>query len=108
MKRILTAVAMAAGLFVLGAGAYAQGGNTPGIDRREVRQQKRIVRGVESGRLTTREAIRLEAQQGRVHAMEARAKADGTVTAKERVRIQRAQNRTSRNIYRQKHDAQRR
>jgi uncharacterized membrane protein YebE (DUF533 family) len=50
----------------------------------------------------------MERQQARTHRIEARAKADGKVTARERARIQARENRTSRHIYKQKHDAQRR
>ena len=79
---------------------------TPRIDKREARQQKRIDQGIASGELNAREAARLDAQQGRIHAAEARAKSDGVVTAKERARLTRKQNKASRNIRRNKHDAQ--
>jgi len=79
---------------------------TPGINNRERRQQKRIRKGVRSGELTKKEAARLEAQQAKTKAAEAVAKSDGKVTAKERVRLQKRENRTSRRIYRQKHDNQ--
>ena len=79
---------------------------TPGINRREHQQQKRIRRGVRSGSLTKKEAAKLEAQQAKTRAEEAAAKADGKVTAKERAHLQRRESRTSRRIYRQKHDNQ--
>jgi hypothetical protein len=41
-----------------------------------------------------------------INRAEDKAKADGTVTAQERRRLHKAQNRASRDIYRQKHDAQ--
>lgn len=75
--------------------------------QRNVHQQSRIVEGVRSGELTTREAARLEAGQARNNAMQARAGADGHVGPHEQRRIQRAENRESRRIYRQKHNAQR-
>lgn len=78
----------------------------PRVDRREARQQKRIDKGVASGQLTPKEAARMEAQQGRIEAAEARAKSDGVVTAKERAGLAKRQNRASRNIHRNKHDAQ--
>ena len=71
-----------------------------------VNQEGRIAQGVASGRLTNREAGRLERGQARVDRKEARAGADGKVTANEERRIQSAENRQSRNIYREKHDAQ--
>lgn len=79
---------------------------TPRVDRREARQQKRINQGVASGQLTPKEAARMEAQQGRIENAEARAKSDGVVTAKERAALAKRQNKASRNIHRNKHDAQ--
>ncbi|MFN3884323.1 MAG: hypothetical protein ACK4Q4_06140 [Rhodocyclaceae bacterium] len=79
---------------------------TPGIDQRQMKQERRIDQGIASGQLTAREAARLERGQERIDAMENRAKADGVVTARERARIQHAQNVESRHIYRQKHDRQ--
>lgn len=80
---------------------------TPGIDKRQAEQQKRIDQGVKSGQLTQKEAARLEKGQERVQKMEDKAKADGKVTAKERARIQRAQDGQSRHIAKEKHDRQR-
>lgn len=94
------------GVMVLTTGmAFAQA-DTPGIDRRQANQAKRIDQGIASGQLTPREANRLEREQNRITRMEDRAKADGVVTDKERARLNRAQNRASRHIAREKHDAQ--
>lgn len=79
---------------------------TPGIDKRQAEQQKRIDQGVASGQLTAKEAARLEKGQERVQAMEDKAKADGTVTRKERARIEQAQNVQSRHVAKEKHDRQ--
>ena len=81
---------------------------TPGIDKRQAEQQKRIDQGVKSGELTGREAARLEKSQAKVQRMEDKAKADGLVTAKERKRIGHEQNKQSKRIAREKHDRQRR
>lgn len=97
--------AIAAIAIVLPTLAFAQA-NTPGIDQRQMNQERRIDQGVASGSLTQREANRLERGQMHVDSMENRAKADGVVTARERARIQQAQNVESGRIYRQKHDAQ--
>jgi hypothetical protein len=80
---------------------------TPRIDQREANQEKRIQQGVKSGQLTGRETARLQGEQARIERAEARAKADGKVTPKERERIAQMQNKASRDIYREKHDAQR-
>jgi uncharacterized membrane protein YebE (DUF533 family) len=84
--------------------AFAQ--STPRIDAREARQEDRIEQGEKSGQLTPRETARLERGQAHVQTMEANAKADGVVTNQERARISHAQDVQSRDIYRQKHDAQ--
>jgi hypothetical protein len=109
MKNHVLAAALAATFALCAGTSFAQtapSDNTPRIDRRETRQQERIGNGVSSGQLTPRETTRLEAQQGRIEGAEAKAKSDGVVTAKERKHITRMQDRASRNIRRQKHDAQ--
>lgn len=80
---------------------------TPGLDKRQANQERRIQQGVDSGALNQREAARLERGQDRVEKMEEKAKADGKVTPQERARLNRAEDVQSRKIYRQKHDAQR-
>ena len=80
---------------------------TPGIDKREANQERRIQQGVKSGELTPREANRMERGQAKVQRMEAKAKADGVVTTQERKRITHEQNQQSRRIEREKHDRQR-
>ena len=103
MKRTLMGLVLVALLTAPAAVATASAA-TPRVDRREVRQHQRVRQGVQSGRLTPREAARLRAGQARVHALEHLAKADGVVTPAERVRIARAQNRESRHIFRLKHN----
>ena len=79
---------------------------TPGIDKRQANQEKRIEQGVASGALTEAEARRMNRQQDRIEKAEAHAKADGVVTAKERRKLHKMQNKTSKRIHHQKHDAQ--
>ena len=86
--------------------AQAQGTATPVIDQRQANQQQRINQGVASGELNKREARRLQRQQNAVQRAEDKAKADGVVTAGERKKITKMQDQTSKNIARQKHDAQ--
>lgn len=99
--RILVLVAAFAALSSVVASAHTV---NPRIDRREARQQHRIVQGVRSGELTRPEARRLRAGQRHVHRMERRAKADGIMTPRERARIGHAQNVQSRHIARLKHN----
>lgn len=82
--------------------AFAQSG----IIQRDVNQQQRIEQGLRSGQLNTREAGRLEREQARIEGAEARALQDGKMTAQEKARITQIQNQASRDIYREKHDAQ--
>ena len=88
------------------APAFAQGTNTPNIDKRQANQAARIEQGKASGALNAKEAARLDAGQAKVDAKEAKAKSDGVVTNKERAKLQHAENKQSRKIKRQKHDAQ--
>lgn len=81
---------------------------TPVIDQREQNQKARIKEGVKNGELTKRETARLAAEQRKIKKDEAKAKADGTVTPAERQKLRREENRASKDIYKQKHDAQKR
>ncbi len=77
------------------------------INHRRNEQQQRIDQGLRSGSLTPRETVRLEHREGRIAHQEARdRRSGGHFTAAERRHIEREENRTSRAIYRQKHDAQ--
>jgi hypothetical protein len=81
---------------------------TPLIDKREQNQKARIKQGVKSGELTKKEAVRLRAEQRKIENDKAKAQADGKVTPAERKKIRREERRSSRDIYRQKHDPQKR
>jgi len=84
------------------------GSKTPRIDAREKAQKERIKEGVKSGELTRRETHRLAVEQKKIRNDEAKAKADGKVTPRERARLNKELNRANRDIYRQKHDKQKR
>jgi hypothetical protein len=103
MKRVLSFALSS--LFVLGLSVVASA-NTPYINRRERHEQRRINQGIRSGELTRREAVRLEAGQARIRTYERFAKADGHVSYRERRQLDRMLDRSSHNIYRQKHDGQ--
>jgi len=79
---------------------------TPGVDKRQDNQQKRIDQGVQSGQLNEKEAARMDKGQARVEKIEDKAKSDGVVTKDERRRLHHAQNNESQRIHRQKHDRQ--
>lgn len=103
-KHIIAVVVLAMGLTGL---ADASPTDTPSLDQRQLRQEQRIEQGVQSGRLTEKEAARMDRQQDKVQAVEDKAKSDGVVTKRERARLHKAQDKASRSIYRQKHDRQR-
>ena len=90
---------------MLGVAAVAAAPAEARINQRQAHQQQRIARGVASGQLNTRETYRLERQEGRIAAYEARSRADGGgLSLRERARIEHMQDRESRRIYRQRHD----
>ena len=84
----------------------AASNSTPGLDKREANQQKRIEQGEKSGQLTPKESERLEKGEAQLEKHEAKAKADGKVTPAERKRLNKEANRKSKRIKRQKHDAE--
>ncbi|MBS0444887.1 MAG: hypothetical protein JSR59_02950 [Proteobacteria bacterium] len=100
IKTVLIAGALAA----LSVGAVAQTA-TPGANQRQSNQEKRIEAGEKSGALNATEANRLEKQQKIADNVEAKAKADGVVTKGERVKMHKVEKKTSKDIYKQKHDA---
>jgi hypothetical protein len=110
MKKInkFAALLLAAPMMFLAHAVHAEDPTaTPGVDKRQANQERRIQQGVNSGALNEREAARLQRGEKRIERMEERAKADGKVTPEERKRLQRAENIQSRKIYREKHDKQR-
>lgn len=101
-----TLAAVAAVLLPFGAAHAGDPAATPGIDKRQANQERRIDKGIASGALTAKEARRLDRQQDRIDTAENKAKADGVVTRNERHRLHHAQSHANRSIYRQKHDRQ--
>lgn len=86
-------VFLAGALAVVAASSFAQNdtwrhsGGTPQIDQRQARQEERIQRGIETGRLTSREAMRLQREQREIRRAERMFKSDGVVTAAERAQL---------------------
>ena len=101
-----TLVAVAA-LTVFAAGAaFADGTRSPGVNARQHNQHGRIHQGVKSGELTRREAHKVREGQRDIRQLERAYKSDGKLTKRERADLHHEQNQASRDIYRQKHDAQ--
>lgn len=101
MKVLLGAGAVSV---LIASAAFAGPTDDPGIQKREQNQQQRIDQGVKSGKLTPREAGKLEAQQAKIKQDEERMKSDGNLTKQERRKLTREQNRASKKIYRKKHN----
>jgi hypothetical protein len=77
------------------------------VNRREYYQRDRIRDGVRSGELTRGEAYRLINQQRRIESYERRSRLDdGRLDWRERRRLDQMLDRSSRDIYREKHDRQ--
>jgi len=103
VRGISLAVALAVGFTVSTPALAAE------ADRRQVKQQARIVEGAKSGELTTSEAARLQAQHNAVDRQVERARADdGKLDPVEKARIEKKQDRLNRRIVKQKHDARKR
>jgi hypothetical protein len=100
-KTVLTIMVL--GLFgVFANSSYGQ--VTPGADKRQSNQKHRVKKGVKSGEITKREAKSLHKSTKEAKRYEAKAKSDGKVTWKERTRLQHKENKSSRKIYRTKHN----
>jgi uncharacterized membrane protein YebE (DUF533 family) len=96
---------LATGLIALiPVSTFAQEAATPNITKRQIQQQKRIADGVRSGELTAKETANLELREAKIQADKRAAKADGVVTDAERAKLHAQENRTSRKIYRKKHN----
>jgi hypothetical protein len=106
MKKIISSILTGTVALVFAvAPAMAASTDDPGIQKREAVQQKRIEKGVESGKLTPKEAGRLETREAKIKQDEERMKSDGKLTKKERAKLTKEQNKASRKIYKKKHNA---
>jgi hypothetical protein len=76
------------------------------VGQRERLQQERIAQGVKSGQLTSGETAHLEGRESRINreVHNDRAANGGTLTAAERRQVNHQEDRTSRAIYRKKHN----
>ena len=102
---------VASAICVLAAGtAFANqpGVHDPGVNKRQHSQQARINQGVRSGELTKEEAKGLRAEEKSIRQEERAYKSDGTLTKAERKDLHQDLNQTSKDIYREKHDGDKR
>ena len=77
---------------------------TPVINHREHNQERRINKGVRSGQLTRNETYHLRTDERNIRADKRADKASGHVTRADRRQLRHAENKTSRAIYRDKHN----
>jgi len=80
----------------------------PGVNARQVNQRERIQQGIRSGELTRGEVRQIGAEQRAIRQEERQYKSDGVLTKAERKDLQQDLNVASKDIYNQKHDAERR
>ncbi len=75
------------------------------IGDRQKLQQERIGEGIESGALKPKEAIKLEAEEGKIRREKRRFKRnDGKLGPKERAKLNKDLDKASKDIYKEKHD----
>jgi 5-methylcytosine-specific restriction endonuclease McrA len=87
--------------------ASAEAGvRNPRQNARQVRQDRRIRHGVRTGQLTREETRDLVRQRNEIRQDERAYKSDGSYTAAERAEVRQDLNQLSRDIYREKHDAE--
>lgn len=110
MKKIVVTALLSTLLFpFFGADVSAEPGRrSPGVNRRERHQKKRINQGVRSGELTKQEAKELRQEQREIHQKEREMKSDGTLTKEERKELHEDLKESNQNIYEEKHDAEKR
>lgn len=77
---------------------------TPRGDKRMDVQKTRIKNGVKNGSLTKKETARIRSQRKQIKSKARVAKSDGVVTRKERHSLRRDLNKSSKTIYRSKHN----
>lgn len=102
MKKLTVILILTGLLGVFAVAAFGQ--IAPGANRRQQNQRGRITKGVKSGEITRREGRSIRRSVRSTKRYEARAKSDGKVTWKERARLQHKLNKSSRKIYRTKHN----
>ena len=105
---LFAALVLIAGMSVA-ASAQRNGGsrNNGNINARQREQEKRIREGVRDGSLTRKEAADLQKKEEKVRELEARLRENG-LTPKERKKIEKDLDKLNKEIYKLKHNKQRR
>jgi hypothetical protein len=76
----------------------------PAVNHRQHRQEHRVEQGLRSGELTRQEAKGLRQEERGIRQEERAYKSDGKLTRAERKDLHRDLNQASKDIYREKHD----
>ena len=84
------------------------GTHDPEVNHRQHKQERRIEQGVRSGELTRQEAKGLRQEERNIRREERAFKSDGKLTRAERKDLHRDLNKASKDIYREKHDGDKR
>ncbi len=102
-KRILSGLALGAMMIASTTAAFADNE----VNERQRDQQARIAQGVANGSMTARETAKVEGQEAAIHheVRTERQANGGKLTPAERAQVNRQQNHTSREIFRDKHNA---
>ena len=105
MKKLIIIAGIITAIIISGD-VQAQGNIINKTDKRQAVQRAHIAEGVASGEVTRVEAKRLRAEQRMIRRTESRIEADGIITRKEQRKLTSLQNQATRDIRRQKNDAQ--
>jgi peptidoglycan hydrolase CwlO-like protein len=88
------------------AAVKTPGTKDPKINKHQKNQKKRIKQGVKNGQLTKEEAKKLKEEQKKIREKEKEMKADGTLTKEERKELKGELKEQSKEIYKEKHDGE--
>ena len=117
-KPTLISIALVSGLSLTALPVLAEGRahqshtnlkqRDPGVNHRQHHQSARVRQGVRSGELTRTEVQGLNEQRREIRQQEREYKADGKLTRDERKDLHQDMNALSKDIYNEKHDAEKR
>ena len=105
-NRITNTLAALCGVAMVSTALAAERPHDPGVNARQHAQQGRIQQGVRSGELTPDETKSLKEETKALRQEERAYKSDGKLSVAERKDLHQDANKLSRDIYREKHDAQ--
>lgn len=102
MKKVFLMIVLVGFVGAFASESYAQ--QTRHGKKRMERQKNRTKRGVKSGSLTKKETAKIARQRRNIKKSTRSAKSDGKVTLKERRKLRGQLNRSSKTIYKSKHN----